>query len=71
MENVLRPEFLPTIVVVMHCDVPPLEDVRGVYGHGEQLLADVSSWALQKGYLKRPYRCGNEQVFKIPSPPHS
>lgn len=43
----------------------PGERVRGVYGHGEQLLADVSSWALQKGYLKRPYRCSNEQVFKI------
>ena len=45
--------------------------MRGVYGHGEQLLADVSSWALQKGYLKRPYRCCNEQVFKIPPPPCS
>lgn len=26
--GVLRPEFLPTIVVVLHCDVPPLEDER-------------------------------------------
>lgn len=43
----------------------PGECVWRVYGHGEQLLADVSSCALQKGYLKRPYRCGNEQVFKI------
>lgn len=60
---------LPAIVVVLHCDVPPLEEcVRGVYGDGEQLLADVSSWAVQNGYLKRPYRYGNEQVFKIPLP---
>lgn len=50
---------------------PPRGCVRAVYSHDEQLLADVSIWALQKGYLHRPYRCGNEQVFKIPLPPHS
>ena len=69
--DVLRTEFLPTIAIVLRCDVSPLEECVRVYRHGTQLLADVGSWALQKGYLKRAYRCSNEQVFKIPLPTHS